>query len=146
MKSFGLLALLIISSVCAVQGFGDLLKKWPLQKHKDNGKFDRMHLLKVSILFRVLFKLSVKVVTIHDSGASEPNHHKPVFVDRCGSHEVWYSCLPTCPITCDNLYKQCDPKGDGRCLKGCDCARGYARRSGKGPCIPISHCPGKNKS
>lgn len=94
----------------------------------------------------------VQVVTIHDSGEIEEIHHhphkkiihKPIRVDRCDRNEVWYSCLPSCPITCDNLYKSCN--APGKCLQGCDCKRGYARRSSKGSCERVDRCPSKSST
>lgn len=97
-----------------------------------------------TVLVSVLYSPTVQVVTIHDSGEIEDLVHKkvihkPIRVDRCRRNEVWYSCLPCCPITCDNLYKSC--KAPGKCLQGCDCKRGYARRSSNGPCERIDRCP-----
>lgn len=96
----------------------------------------------------------VNVVTVHDSGESEENHHhhhhllhhhiKPIAVSRCTHPEVWYNCLPSCPITCDNLHKTCNPIDAQRCVQGCDCARGFVRNTPTGPCIPEAECPSRN--
>lgn len=92
--------------------------------------------------------LSVKVITVHHSGESPERDviHRPVFFNKCAKNEVWYSCLPTCDITCDNLYRTCKKDDKDRCFKGCDCARGYARLSEGGPCVSVSRCPGKKNN
>lgn len=68
---------------------------------------------------------------------------RPAFVDRCDQNEVWYSCLPPYPITCENLSKPYAPRGVDRCSKGCECARGYARLIPESCCVPVDKCPGK---
>ena len=77
-------------------------------------------------------------------------HHKPekeVFVllkkseHKCEYNEKWYSCLPTCPITCSNIKRDCI-QNHYPCKEGCDCRSGYARHYFGGPCLPVKTCQG----
>lgn len=78
----------------------------------------------------------------------EHEHHEslqPINFFACRRNEVWYDCLPDCPITCSNLYRKCAITS-GRCYMGWDCKRGYARLIEHGPCVNVRNCPGKNAS
>lgn len=68
-----------------------------------------------------------------------PVHHPGPF---CDQNEKWYSCLPSCSITCDNISRKCTAK-QKRCKQGCDCKSGYARLTKRGPCLSVRHCPSK---
>lgn len=103
-------------------------------------------LLFLACLYGSTEGLLEELFSVHDSGKSEENHHihhhhhhHEKSNPKCAPNEVWYSCLPSCDITCNNLFKTCK-FSDDRCHKGCECARGFARLRPSDPCVPISQC------
>lgn len=89
----------------------------------------------------ILNLIKVRVVTIHSSGETKEGREVAILDNNCGKNEVWYSCLPPYPITCENLYRTGRSKGSD-CLKGCDCVLGFVRKYIGSPCVPIEHCSG----
>lgn len=128
------IALIVSLSFILVQGNRQQSRKWiPDGKSSRNTDF--------SILI-INETFPGHLLSINSEESFEWLHSlKPAFVDRCDQNEVWYSCLPPYPITCENLYKPYVPNSFGRCLKGCECARGYVRLIAESCCVPVDKCP-----
>lgn len=77
-------------------------------------------------------------MTVVDSHESSHGYSS----EECSWPETWYKCLPSCPITCDSIRTRCRSIAK-TCRSGCDCAYGFARKTRRGPCVPIKRCPGR---